>query len=167
MNDLNKTIATLELDKCQTDKERAAILQKEIARRDAELKPIKETYRIVFERIIDKWQSELLATFPELMQQTLKSEDGMMVVVYVGETRYKIKINNDRKILYNTVCANKSMSVEMIRKFEDLMSWRFLRVSLSERFGPNDFDAAFAHFCKLVERFLELQKAESKVEGVE
>lgn len=162
MKDLNKIIATLELDKCHTDKERAAVLQKEIARREDELNPIKKTYRIVFERIIDEWQSDLLATFPELTQHTLKSEDGMMVVVYVGETRYKIKINNNRKILYNTVCANKSMSVEMIRKFEDLMSWRFLRVSLSERFGPNDFDAAFAHFCKLVERFLELQKAEKQ-----
>ncbi len=167
MNDLNKTIATLELDKCYTDKERAAVLQKEMARREAELNPIKETYRNVYGRIVDEWYNEFATIYPDLAQQLFKRGDEMWVVVYLGEIRYEIKIENDRKVLYNALWATKSMSVEMIRKFEDLMSRRFAQVALFEHFGINDFDAAFSHFCKLVERFLELQKAASKVEEVE
>ena len=73
MNGLNNIVAALGLGKCQTDKERAAILQEEIARREAELNPIKETYRNVLGRIVDEWYNEFATKFPDLV---LQGNDG-------------------------------------------------------------------------------------------
>lgn len=105
MNDLKRTIASLELDKCQTDKERAAVLQEEIARRESELKPIIELYRAVFERIVGAWYSEFTTKFPDLVMQTFKGKDEMWVEIAVGEVHYEVIICKEKKttLLY---CEN-------------------------------------------------------------
>ena len=73
MKDLN-VLNSFGLDKCITDKERAVVLQEEIARRESELKPIKELYRAVFERIVGEWYSEFTTKFPDLVMQTFKGK---------------------------------------------------------------------------------------------
>ena len=69
MKDLN-VLNYLEFNKCETEKERAATLQKEIVRREDELNPIKDTYRNVFGRVVDEW-NEFATKFPDLVPKSL------------------------------------------------------------------------------------------------
>lgn len=92
MNDLNNIVAALGLGKCQTDKERAAILQEEIARREAELNPIKETYRNVFGRIVDEWYNEFATKFPDLVPESFKLDNWIQTIVNYDSARCTIII---------------------------------------------------------------------------
>ena len=168
MNNLNKIIAALELDKCYTDKERAAVLQKEIARREAELNPIKETYRNVFGRIVDEWYDEFATKFPDLVPKSLKLDDYIHVTVDFDSAHCAIIINKDENELYCLVMIklkdpknDRHIIDKLAIEYPKNYRWKRENI-ISKSFGLNDFDAAFSHFCKLVERFLELQKAEKQ-----
>ena len=170
MNDLSKTIATLELDKCCTDKERAAVLQEEIARREAELNPIKETYRTVFKRIVDEWYNEFSTKFPDMVPESLKLDDYIQVIVDFDSAHCAIIISKDenRNELYCLTMIklkdpkkDRHIIDELAIEYPQKYRWKRENI-ISERFGINDFDCAFSHFCKIVERFWELQKAEKQ-----
>ena len=164
MNNLNKTVATLELDKCYTDKERAAVLQKEIARREDELKPIKEMYRAVFERIVDEWYNEFAIKFPDLVAESFKLNGYIRVIVDFDSAHCAIFINKDENELYCLVMIklkdpknDRHIIDKLAIEYPKNYRWKRENI-ISKSFGPNDFDAAFSYFCKLVERFLELKK---------
>ena len=164
MKDFN-VLNYLKLDKCKTKKERAAILQKEIVRREDELKSIREMYRGVFESVVGEWHSEFIATFPELAQHTLKSKNEMWVEIAVDDIHYNISIGKDKrklfclaKIITKDYVDGKHITDDMVRKLNDLLSWKRGNELMLEWFDANDFDAAFSCFCKLVERFLNWQK---------
>ena len=164
MKDLN-VLNTLELNKCKTEKERAAKLQKEIMRREDELNPIRKMYRVVFECVVCEWQSEFIATFPELAQSTLKSKDEMWVEVAVDDTHYNISIGKDKRKLFclarittKDYVDGKRITDDLARKFNDLLSWKRGDELMLEWFDANDFDGAFSHFCKIVERFFGIAK---------
>lgn len=174
MSDFNKIVDTLELDKCQTDKERMAVLQKEIARREAELKPFRELYRAVFERIFSEWYCEFTTKFPDLVMQTFKGKDELWVEIPVGEIHYQIIICKEKKQLYciarikvEDYKKGKRLTDDIVHKLKNLMPWMRVGELMLERCSFDDYDIAFYHFCEIVECFLELQKAASKVEGVE
>jgi len=169
MNNLNNIIAALGLDKCQTDKERAAKLQKEIVQREDELKSIRKMYRVVFERVVGEWHSEFTARFPELAQQSFKDKDGMWVEVAVNGTHYNISIGKDKRKLFclarittKDYVDGRRITDDMARKLSDLLSWKRGSELMLEWFDANDFDAAFSYFCKIVGRFWELQKEEQQ-----
>ena len=167
MKDLN-VLNSLELDKCQTDKERAATIQKEIARREAELNPIKETYRNVFGRIVDEWYNEFSTKFPDMVPESLKLDDSIQAIVDFDSAHCAIIIGKNENELYCLAIIrlkdpkkDRHIIDELAIEYPKNYRWKRENI-ISERFGINDFDAAFAHFCKLVERFLELQKAEKQ-----
>ncbi|MBO7144147.1 MAG: hypothetical protein J6W13_04895 [Salinivirgaceae bacterium] len=168
MNDLNNIIAALGLDKCQTDKERAAILQEEIARREAELNPIKETYRNVFGRIVDEWYDEFATKFPDLVPESFKLDNWIQTIVNYDSARCTIiigKVENELLCLVIIKLKDPKNDRHIIDKLaiECPKNYRWKRENIiSEWFGINDFDAAFSYFCKIVGRFWELQKAEKQ-----
>lgn len=168
MKDLN-VLNYLELNKCETEKERAATLQKEIVQREDELKSIRKMYRVVFERVVGEWHSEFTARFPELAQQSFKDKDGMWVEVAVNGTHYNISIGKDKRKLFclarittKDYVDGRRITDDMARKLSDLLSWKGGGELMLEWFDANDFDAVFSYFCKIVGRFLELQKAEKQ-----
>lgn len=170
MKDLN-VLNSFGLDKCITDKERAVVLQEEIARRESELKPIKELYRAVFERIVGEWYSEFTTKFPDLVMQTFKGKDEMWVEIAVGEVHYEIIICKEKKQLYciarikvEDFRKGKRLTNEIAQKLRHLMPWMRVDELMLERCGFNDYDIAFYHFCEIVECFLNLQKAASEIE---
>lgn len=158
---------SLELDKCITDKERAVVLQEEITRREFELTQFKEMYQTVYDYVVNEWYNEFSARFPELVQQSFKDKDGMWVEVAVNGTHYNISIGKDKRKLFclarittKDYVDGRRITDDMARKLSDLLSWKGGGELMLEWFDANDFDAAFAHFCKIVGRFWELQKAE-------
>ena len=170
MNDLSKTIATLELDKCCTDKERAAVLQEEIARREAELNPIKETYRNVFGRIVDEWYNKFATKFPDLVPKSLKLDDCIQVIVDFDSAHCAIIIGKDenRNELYCLTMIklkdpkkDRHIIDELAIEYPQIYRWKRENI-ISKRFGINDFDTAFSYFCKIVGHFGKLQKAEKQ-----
>lgn len=170
MNDLNKILASLGLDKCKTDKERAAILQEEIARREAELNPIKETYRTVFKRIVDEWYNEFSTKFPDMVPESLKLDDYIQVIVDFDSAHCAIIISKDeyRNELYCMTMIklkdpkkDRHIIEELAIEYPQNYRWKRENI-ISKGFGINDFDTAFSYFCKIVGRFWELQKAEQQ-----
>jgi hypothetical protein len=169
MKDLN-VLNSLGLDKCQTDKERAAVLQKEIARREAELNPIKETYRTVFKRIVDEWYNEFSTKYPDMVPESLKLDDYIQVIVDFDSAHCAIIINKDenRNELYCLTMIklkdpkkDRHIIEELAIEYPQNYRWKRENI-ISKGFGINDFDTAFSYFCKIVGRFWELQKAENR-----
>ena len=163
MNNLNNIVAALGLDKCKTDKERAAILQEEIARREADLEPIKEMYQTVFERIVSEWYNEFTVKYPELESQTSNLDDRIQTAVEVDGVHYYTCIDNFRNELccYTIVLEKEKKRSKRIIDKKVLESRNFKSRSVDEEiifeeFAANDFDGAFSCFCKIVEMLLEL-----------
>ena len=174
MNDLNKIIATLEIDKCYTDKERAVKLNEEIARREFELIQIKAMYQSVYDYVVNEWYNEFAVRYPDLESQSFIHKNGIGVVIAIGESKYGILLGKNKNLLYSLLKIededpknDKHIIDKQALKYKDRMMWA-RKVMTVNRFGPCDFDAAFSDFCKIVEVYLKTQqKAASKVEGVE
>ena len=173
MDKFSNIIADIGFDMRYNDKERAAMLHEEIARREFELIQIKAMYQSVYDYVVNEWYNEIVVRYPDLESQSFIHKYGVGVVIAIGESKYGIFLGKNKNMLYSLLKIededpknDKHIIDKRALKYKDRKRWA-RKVLTVRRFGPCSFDAAFSDFCKKVELYLEFQQnAVSKVEGV-